>query len=438
MTTAGVLLIGVDGGATEVKAHAVACDDLQQPRSFALRPESASRVYRRVPGFAPLPVPEQLAQRDAGALELSAPEREQGGLWVRSAAEAILEVARCCGATRLLVGIGMPGLKTADGRGINVINNGPRIPDYLDLLESRLAAAGVELVAPLAALASDADCCGLGEEYAADGLFRDVQSAYYVGCGTGIADALKVRGRLLPFDQARSWILKSWQMPSALGPTFEKLVSASAMNRIYAQLRQTTRRRDEAAAGHPHTRHTPSGYPERAALAGDPLASAWLDTAALLLAELIFERLSTVRNGRPDAPHRGEIYARLDPDHEYRGTLLDRVIIGQRLGLIYGDPACRGVFGDKVDAYLAAFIAGCDDAGMHAAYLAEAGGGERECSAVEGRRHGAADQAPRARSAGAAQLRPRFLVASKLRAAPALGAAVGAVRALSAPGRSSG
>ena len=32
-----VLLIGVDGGATEVKAHAVACDDLGQPTSFALR-----------------------------------------------------------------------------------------------------------------------------------------------------------------------------------------------------------------------------------------------------------------------------------------------------------------------------------------------------------------------------------------------------------------
>ncbi len=29
------------------------------------------------------------------------------------------------------IGMGMPGLKTADGRGICVINNGPRMPDFL-------------------------------------------------------------------------------------------------------------------------------------------------------------------------------------------------------------------------------------------------------------------------------------------------------------------
>ena len=35
------LLIGVDGGATEVKAHAVDCDNLQQPSAFRLRAEAA-------------------------------------------------------------------------------------------------------------------------------------------------------------------------------------------------------------------------------------------------------------------------------------------------------------------------------------------------------------------------------------------------------------
>jgi hypothetical protein len=447
VTIEDVLLIGVDGGATEVKAHAVSCDDLHKPSSFELQPESASRVYARVADFAPLPVTEQLVQRDAGAVKRTDKEVEQGRLYVRAAAETVVDVAKQCGATRVLVGIGMPGLKTPDGRGINAINNGPRMPHYLDDLEKDITAAGVELVSPIAALGSDADYCGLGEEYAADGLFRDVENAYYVGCGTGIADALKLRGKLMPFDQAKSWIQKSWQIASTLGPTFEKLVSAESLNRVYADLIGATKRRSDeatkrsepeaqarangeggtavpavgtgdstapgavahggsgprprAAAAVPH-----SAYPEVAAAAGDAVAIAWMSTAALVLAELILERIWTIRNGRAHAPQRGDAYAQLDPNHEYRGTLLDRVIIGQRLGQIYGDAAFHGVFGAKADGCLAALIRECGDVEMAERYL-ETG----------------------AKSSRPASVKPGFVQPSKLRAAPALGAAVAAVRA---------
>ena len=458
MTIEDVLLIGVDGGATEVKAHAVSCDDLHKPSSFELQPESASRVYARVADFAPLPVTEQLVQRDAGAVKRTDKEVEQGRLYVRAAAETVVDVAKQCGATRVLVGIGMPGLKTPDGRGINAINNGPRMPDYLNDLEKDIAAAGVELVSPIAALGSDADYCGLGEEYAADGLFRDVQNAYYAGCGTGIADALKLRGKLLPFDHAKSWIQKSWQIASALGPTFEKLVSAKSLNRVYTDLCRGTKARrhkgtkDHVAAG-PRTgrghalrgtavsaadadegtapgavahgqseprrvseRKAATGqYPEVVAAAGDAVAIAWMSTAALVLAELVFERMWTIKLGRADAPHRGDAYAQLDPNHEFRGTLLDRVIIGQRLGQIYADPAYREVFGDKLDAALAALIAGSGDADMCDAYM----------------KHSAGPPSP-------AQLKPGLVLPSKLRAAPALGAAVAAVQALRAGGQGSG
>ena len=386
---AAVLLIGVDGGATEVKAHAVACDDLARASAFALRPESAARVYSQLPEFAPLPVGEQLAQRDSGRTQLSAPEIEQGRLWVAAAAEAIIETAHACAAQRVLVGIGMPGLKTPDSRGICVINNGPRMPEYLTLLERNLAQAGVALASPIAALGSDADYCGLGEEYAAEGLFRDVQNAYYVGGGTGLADALKLRGKLVPFDAAKSWLLKSWQIPSALGPTFEQLVSASALNRVWANwtdVASAPRGRRSA----PETLHTAdtalqlaSIYPERAALAGDPRAAAWLDTAALVLAELISERLRTIKLGRACVPHRGDAYGKLNPNHDYRGTLLDRVIIGQRIGLIYADPRYRTVFGDQLDTYLAAWIARGGDAEMAATYLLGAG----SAAAADGSQH---------------------------------------------------
>lgn len=404
MRPADVLVIGIDGGATEVKAHAVTCDNLDRPTAFQLRPETAARQYPRVVGFTPLPVAEQLAQRDAGNVQLSACEVEQGGLWITAAAEAAAEVAQQCGTRRMLVGMGMPGLKTPDGRGIGVINNGPRMPAFLAELERTLGERGVELVSPVAALGSDADYCGLGEEYAADGLFRDVQNAYYVGGGTGIADAMKLRGQLVPFDAVKPWLMKAWQVPSALGPTFEKLVSASSINRVWEGIRGAEERRGEGAK-----------FPERAAVVGDALAVAWLDTAALVLAELIYERLWTIKNGRPVAPHRGDAYGKLSPAHEHRGLLLDRVVIGQRVGLIYADPTYRAVFANKVDAYLAAFIAGSGDAEM-GAYLDERYGG------TKARRHEGLGET----------LKPGFVRASKLRAAPALGAAVAAVRAAGA------
>ncbi len=380
-----VLLIGVDGGATAAKARAAACDSLERATAFGLRPEAAARIYERVAEFRPVPVPEQITQRDAGAVQISPPEAEQARLYVQGAADAIIDIAHQCDAKRLLVGVGMPGLKTPDGRGINVINNGPRIPTYLADLEQSLAAAGLELLQPVAALGSDADYCGLGEEWASDGFFRDVKNAYYVGCGTGVADAMKLRGALLPFDQAKPWIMKSWQIASSLGPTFEKLVSMSAVNRVYADLGVSS-----------------SEYPEQDALAGRAIAVAWLATTALVLAELIFERLWTLKNGRAESTARGEAYAKLDLNHPYRGTLLDRVIVGQRLGLIYADHKYRDSFSSRLDAYLASLIAERGDTPMREAYLSRDG----------------------------ARLRDGFLRGSRLRAAPALGAAVAAVHSL--------
>ena len=106
--TEDVLLIGVDGGATEVKAHAVVCDDLHKPITFDLRPETAARIYPRVAGFTPVPIAQQLAQRDADAIELSSVESEQGQLWIAAATAVVISVAEQCRAGRILIGMGMP------------------------------------------------------------------------------------------------------------------------------------------------------------------------------------------------------------------------------------------------------------------------------------------------------------------------------------------
>jgi hypothetical protein len=387
------LIIGIDGGATEVKAHEVTCARPEAADGFALGPASASRKYERLAAFAPVPVADQIKQREANRIEFAPGEVEQGRLWIAAAAACVADIVKSADKRPVIIGMGMPGLKTPDGRGINAINNGPRMPGFLDDLQRLLSEAGVSLASPIAALGSDADYCGLGEQYAETGLLRDVENAYYVGCGTGIADAMKLGGKLVPFDAAKPWLQKSWQLPSSLGPTFEKLISAKSLNDVYhAMLRGTL-------AGLPAS-GIPERFPEVEALQGRVVAVGVMDNAALLLAELLFERLSTIFAGRAEAPHRGPAYLQLSKDHPYRGTVLDRMIIGQRLGAIYAADDYRKLFGSKVDAYLGAMIGQSGATELDARFLTPNG-----------------------------RLRDGLLRGSTLRAAPAIGAAVAAMQA---------
>lgn len=386
MRGGGVTLIGIDGGATEAKGHLVTVQGKGKRARFALGEVSAARKYERVEGFAPVPVAEQIAQRNAGDLRLTEAERAQGEKVTDAAAQTVIEIARRAGAERVLIGMGMPGLKTADGRGINAINNGARMPAFLDSLEAKIAAAGLTLVAPIARLGSDADYCGIGEEFATQGAFRRVRSAYYIGCGTGIADALKIDGRLVRFDETKDWLLKSWQIPSWLGPTFEKIASANAMMSLAAGLAKST----------PEALVAQQRFPQEEAARGEPLAKAVLSAVAATLAEVIFERLFTVYAGREEAPLRGEAYLNLRRDHPFRGQLLERVVIGQRFGLMWADRRLAKVFRRPCESCLVALAMACREPVL------------REHIAPRG------------------TLNRRLLVASKLRAAPALGAAIDA------------
>jgi len=391
-----ILLIGIDGGATEVKAHQV---DWTGPKeagrveaaggppgdvclgTFHLGRGAASRKYDSLPDFMPVPVSDQFAQRETGRICLTDCERRQGCQWIDAAVDAVDEVCTQTARRRTLIGMGMPGLKTADGRGIEVINNGPRIPDFLPHFETRLANCGIELAAPVAALGSDADYCGLGEMHAESGLLRDIENAYYAGAGTGVADAMVLAGRLVPFDAAKPWIQKAWQFPSAVGPTFEKLISASSLNTLYHGLAPN---RTEA-------------FPESDAAAGHPLALATLQMAAGVLSELLFERLWTIARGRATLAHRGAAYLALKEKHPYSGTMLERLILGQRLGAVFADQRYQAVFADPLRACLAAMIRASGDGELIARTL------DHE------------------------NLKLGFLLGSTLRAAPAIGAAVAAV-----------
>ena len=79
--------------------------------------------------------------------------------------------------------------------------------------------------------------------------------------------------------------------------------------------------------------------------------------------------------------------------------MLDRVVIGQRLGQIYADRRYHPVFATKLDAHVAGMIIGLGDHLLIDRCLDES------------------------------KLKPGFVCASSLRAAPALGAAIAAAQA---------
>jgi len=369
------VLIGVDGGASEVRAHEVLVLPRRPPSegpTLELGPASASCLYDRARGFRPLPIASQLLAVERGRVEPKGLEGAQGRLWLEATARAIVAVASQTARKRVRVGVCMPGLKTKDGRGIAVIRNGPRIPDYLEHLQVLLAADDLCLVRPIARLSSDGEACASGEDTSAHGALRGVENAYYIGGGTGIAEALKVGGRILGFDALKGFLRKAWQMEASGGKNVEDLLSPRGMNAAFAQ---SARKKLPLA---------PGDLPERRAAEGDELAVEILRHAADALAELVVDRMLALRRGLSD-PGGG---ARIPPN-----TILGRVVVGQRLGTILADPELHRAFRDPAQEALARRIIATGDGALRKHYLA--GGG----------------------------LEPGLLAASHLRAAPAIGAA---------------
>ena len=377
-------LIGVDGGATEVKAHEIV--SLSRDIAFrsgtsmlALGHGSASVLYDRARGFRPVAMPIQLLALEKGTVRPSGLEGAQARLWLEASARAIASVAEHAGRTRVRLGICMPGLKTADGRGIAVMRRGPRIPDYLDRLERLLAEGGLALERPVARLSSDGEACAHGERIDAQGLLRGISCAYYLGGGTGLAEALLIEGGIHGFDALSGFVRKAWQMEATGGRIVEDLLSPRGMNSAYA-----------AASGKRLPLARPD-HPEQRALMGDEKAAVVLRDAAEALASVVLDRMTALRRGFQGGAGAGSSAAnrsvRITPN-----TFLERIVIGQRLGSLFAADELRPIFRGPVEEVLARKIVATGDGALRKHYL-------------EG-----------------SSLRPDLLVGSRLRAAPAIGA----------------
>ena len=98
-------LIGVDGGATEVKAHEI----VRTSPTLGLGPASASFLYDRARGFRPVPMPTQLLDLEKGAVRPSGLEGAQARLWLEASARAIEGFLRRAAARPGSAAPGRPG-----------------------------------------------------------------------------------------------------------------------------------------------------------------------------------------------------------------------------------------------------------------------------------------------------------------------------------------
>lgn len=322
-----VILIGIDGGATKLSGWAVEFN--QDTQLFRLGNLNIQKKYSDYHGynenFKPVDIKTQLKEMNAQIL-IAREEKVQAEIYMKAAADVTVELLQANKNKKALIGIGMPGLKTKDLRGISAIANGPRMPAYCDFLEDKIYEQRLELLSPIAHLGSDADYCGLGEEYSENGLFRNIDHAYYLGGGTGVADALKLNGKLVRFDQAKHWIAKAWEMKCDNGNSLEQYASASGIQKIYSHYSKTS------IQDLNRNQIFPIQILEKA-LKNEKSACTTINEVGKYIVELIFERITTIYSGW------SEIFSFLNPnremlamEHEYRGILLERIIIGQRLG----------------------------------------------------------------------------------------------------------
>ena len=317
------VIIGVDGGGTKVTAGIIK----KHRDIFSLNKSSSNRYYLENPdfdrGFSPVSMSNQLRELRTNEIKPTSAEIAQSKPIINSFRDVILELNI---NSPVLIGIGMVGLKTPDKRGIGAMANGPRMPKFCAQLEQLLQDAKVGLKYPIRQLGSDADYCGIGEEYGDGGMFKDVQNAYYLGGGTGTADALKLNGNLIPFDNAKSWIAKTWEIKNDQNISLETYASAGGIQSLYSNYTKIPFKKLQQDSVYADIIFSRALGNEEAALLTFAEVSAYM-------AKLIFERLETIYSGWQNR------YEFMDPDrdnlkvnHPYRKTLLDRIIIGQRLG----------------------------------------------------------------------------------------------------------
>jgi len=327
-----ITIIGIDGGASKVNAYIVELNG----ESYSLGNYKSTKEYKNYidvqKDFKPVDLKIQLEQIQNNNIELTPTEMKQSKAYYNAFSNAISDLVKLTKAENVLIGIGMPGVKTSDKRGIAAMANGPRMPYFASEIEQRLSDADITLVAPVSKLGSDADYCGIGEEYAENGAFHDVENAYYLGGGTGAADALKLHRELISFDECKDWIAKTWEMSDENGKSMEIYCSANGIQSVYSNL--TSISQSEL-----NDNKIYSDQILEFADNGNHAAKDTWQAVSKNLTELLFERICTIYSGwQNQFSFINKNKPLLSSNHTFKNILLDKIVIGQRLGKIFNNP----------------------------------------------------------------------------------------------------
>jgi hypothetical protein len=270
--------IGVDGGATKLALYRV---EATESGALSVVGEGLERTWPRESTGSLATLEQQRSELESAALRLTPREEACALSWPRALAQA---VADCAGGSPVVLGLCMPGRKTPDARGIELMANGPRLPVFSDDLERELAALGVTLSGPLPSVASDGQAAGWGEELALGGHLAGVRDALVLGLGTGLAEAVKLGGQHLSpreigaiHSPAHERALRSLSAKLLL-PGDEADLSVERAASLGGMQRAFGARRGE-------------GRLLEAAVAGDGLAAGLLRRGAETLAAFLLERV---------------------------------------------------------------------------------------------------------------------------------------------------
>jgi len=269
-------VLAIDAGATKVSGAIV---DKINKNTFKLDEAAIEIQYRDHPNFNDSFTTTNLKDQYQN-LKISELEIQQGNVYMDCIVDLINHFTS---KASLKIGIATAGIKDMNNRGITIMANGPRMPEYLNYIESKIN----QSIYPLE---SDANMCVWGEEYAQDGSLRNINNAYYLGGGTGTADGLKLKNKLIPFDQISSWIAKTIELKTRNGESLEEYTSMSGINKLINRL----------------TSHD----------------------IGKIISKLLFERISTIYSGWNN---QYQIDRSLISTHPYMNVLLDKIIIGQKL-----------------------------------------------------------------------------------------------------------
>lgn len=293
--------IGIDGGATKISAGIVRKFDTD---NYGLESEPVFVGVKNCPSysrdFSPVSIERQLAAHESDSLQISIEEERQGIAYAEASESVLFNLSEGTSIEKLPIGFGMPGMKTKDRRGISVMNNGPRMPRFLNVLNRRLTMAHLP-VSNIETIGDDNNYCGLGEFYSIDGALRNVTNGLYIGGGTGIADAIVLDGKPVPFETVENRLEKTWKISTPGGVSIESLISQNGLMKLKA----------DATGKTVHQLEDKGIFPESFLNEDDEISALFVSN----LAWLFHYRISTFAN-------------------KFNQRVFDRIVMGQRMGLM--------------------------------------------------------------------------------------------------------